>query len=128
MAKKNTERKASRRWTVEEAGKILDEIEALGVSDSRYSRQRGLKVGRIAWWRKQLGRQRRVRHDQVEQKQLVKGAEQVSAFVEIKTTRDVSTETRIEVRLRNERSVLLPMGVPTEDLAVLLDVIEDLAC
>ena len=127
MAKKKAKRKASGRWTVEQAGKILDEIEALGVSDSRYSRQRGLKVGRIAWWRQQLGRQRRVRH-RVERKALTKRKEQAGAFVEIKALGELPTDARIEVRLRNGRSVLLPMGAPTETLGLLLDVVEETPC
>jgi len=97
------------------------------VSDSRYSRERGLKIGRIAWWRQQLGRQRRAGY-RIKRKPLTKRRKEAGAFVEIKSAREVPVEARIEVRLRNGRSVLLPVGVPTETLGLLLDVVEDIPC
>jgi hypothetical protein len=59
---------------------------------------------------------------------LTKHREPAAAFVEIKTARDMPAEARIEVRLRNGRSVLLPVGAPIETLALLLDVVEDTRC
>lgn len=127
MAKKKSERKASGRWTVQEAKDLLDEIEAQGVSDLEFTQRHGLKVGRIAWWRKQLGRQRRAGY-RAKRKPLTKRSGQAAAFVEIKTAREMSAEARIEVRLRNGRSVLLPVGAPTANLGLLLDVVEDTPC
>jgi hypothetical protein len=127
MAKKKTGRTVSRPWTAEAASQILDEIKSLGVTDSEFSRQRGLKIGRIAWWRQKLGRSRRVRV-QNQAKLLVTGSEPAGGFVELKAVSVVPAETRIEVTLRNGRSVFLPRGVATERLTILLDAIEGTLC
>lgn len=127
MAKKKAKRSATQRWTAEKAGHILDEIEALGVTDSAFARQHSIKPGRIAWWRQKLDRLQRVR-GQNRQKQLLSASKEVAGFVEIKALPEARAETRIEVMLRNGRAVLIPMGVPTDKLAILLDTIEGRAC
>ena len=127
MAKKNISRKKSRPWTALEAGDILDPIESLGVNDSEFARQRGLKIGRIAWWRQQLGRQRRARA-KAPTKSLRQRKRQQAGFVELKAAIQAEPEPRMEVLLRNGRRVLLPMGVDRVVLALLLDVIEGTSC
>lgn len=129
MAKKKTSRKKSRPWTAQEAGDILDQIESLGVNDSEFARQRGLKIGRIAWWRQQLGRQRRVRHKAPPRPLAV--VKNQASFVELKAApldSQVHPEPRIEVRLRNGRSVFLPVRVDHNQLAALLDIIDGKSC
>ncbi|MCP4445203.1 MAG: hypothetical protein GY811_07665 [Myxococcales bacterium] len=127
MAKKKSARKAARRWTALEAGHILDEIEALELSDSEFARKRDLKIGRIPWWRQQLGRQRRGRGS-AQRTALAKRGEQHAGFVEIDSVGQAPAETRIEVRLRNGRSVLLPFGTPADQLELMLNVIEGRSC
>ena len=127
MAKKKAKREQSQRWTVEEAGHILDEIEAQGVTDSAFARQHSLKPGRIAWWRQKLDRLRRVRGPN-RQKPSLSAKKEVAGFVEIKALPEVTADIRIEVMLRNGRAVLIPVGVPAEKLAIILDTIEGRSC
>jgi hypothetical protein len=127
MAKKKAKRSATQQWTAEKAGHILDEIEALGVTDSAFARQHGLNYGRIAWWRQRLDRLQGVRGPN-RQKPLLSASKEVAGFVELKALPEATAETRIEVLLRNGRAVLIPMGVATDKLALLLDTIEGRAC
>lgn len=125
MAKKKTPRKKSRPWTAQEAGDVLDQIESLSVNDSEFARQRGLKIGRIAWWRQQLGRQRRPRHSA---RPLAEHKQQQAGFVELKAASQAHPEARIEIGLRNGRSVFLPMCIDHDQLADLLEIIEGRSC
>ena len=127
MAKKKAKRERSQRWTVEEAGHILDEIEAQGVTDIAFARQHSITCGRIAWWRQKLDRLRRVRGPN-RQPPSLSARKEVAGFVEIKALPEVRAEIRIEVMLRNGRTVLVPMGIPADKLAILLDPIEGLRC
>ena len=127
MAKKKAQRSTTARWTAEKAGHILDEIESQGVTDSAFARQHSLNYGRIAWWRQRLGRLQRVRGPN-RQRPLLSASKEMAGFVEIKALPEATAETRIEVMLRNGRAVRVPMGVPTDKLALLLDTIEGGSC
>ena len=127
MAKKKAKRSATQRWTAEKAGHILDEIESQGVTDSAFARQHSLNYGRIAWWRQRLDRLQRVRGPN-RQEPLLSASKEMAGFVEIKALPEATAETRIEVMLRNGRAVRVPMGVPTDKLALLLDTIEGGSC
>jgi len=125
MAKEKVHRKLSRSWTAEEAGHILDEIKSSQMTDSAFARKRGLKIGRIAWWRKKLGRLRRT-----EEKSAIKPkpSRHAGEFVEFKALARPESDLRIEVMLRNGRSVLVPLGVHAAELALLLNAIEERPC
>lgn len=126
MAKKKSGQKSSKSWSAEQAGRVLDEIEAAGMTDSGFAQARGLKVGRLAWWRHRLGRPRR--RGAAGQKRKEQRRQPSNDFVEITARPAALADAQMEVKLRNGRSVLLPVSTSAQQLALLLDAIEGHAC
>jgi len=127
MANKESKRERSQRWTADEAGGILDEIESLGVTDVAFARQHNLKCGRISWWRQRLDRPRRIRGLNRQERSLAPASE-AAGFVEVRMPPALTADTRIEVMLRNGRSVRIGVDVPVEAVAILLDTVEGKTC
>ena len=118
----------SKQWSASEAGRILDQADASGVSDAEFCRKLGVSSQRLSWWRLKLGRRRR------------KGSAKPSAapaFVELQARAVPKVATRrpsrtadaiFSIYLANGRSVDVPESVDIEWLGRLLAVVEGRTC
>jgi hypothetical protein len=109
--------KVSKRWSVAEAQRVLEEQRRSGLSDRAFAKRKGLDPQRLWWWRKRI--------------EAPRGSEAVE-FVEVKPragTSEVATSgAMLEVRLVNGRVVMVPAEVEPLVLARLLDAIEGRRC
>ena len=53
-----SELRKRRRWTPQDARRVLDAREASGASVAAFARKTGLTVQRLSWWRKRLKEER----------------------------------------------------------------------
>jgi len=106
-------KKVSKRWTEDDARRVLDEVDRSGLSDKAYANRYGLKPHRLWWWHRRL--------------EPVRGEDATVAFVEVRST-PARTPQPIEVRLANGRVVSLTTAVDPVVLADLLDAIEGQRC
>jgi len=109
MAKK----KVSKRWTEDDARRVLEDADRSGLSDKAYAQRKGLKAHRLWWWRRRL--------------EQVQGEDEALAFVELRPKPTPSAEP-IEIRLVNGRIVSVTAMVDHLVLAGLLDAIEGRRC
>jgi transposase-like protein len=94
-----------RRWNADDAGAVLKQVEASGVSVREFATQHGLDAQRLYRWRAGLGSA---------------AAAAAPAFVEIKP----ATRPVIEVALRSGHVVSVPDGFSEETLRRVVAVLE----
>ena len=121
----------NKRWSADEATKVLDRADASGLSDLAFARKTGITGQRVSWWREKLGR-RRGRGGRPRKSKAPEGFVEVQAKKtkeRVEAAAAAAGGTRdVEIRLVNGRSVVVAESMDLGLLERLLVAVEGRRC
>jgi transposase-like protein len=119
---------SSKRWSREEAQRILSEQRRSGKSVAAFAKERGLVPERLYWWQ---GRPKREAARSGRKRQSLGRAmkfAEVSPAPAIRPSGGEDAEGRLEVVLTSGRRILVPRGFLADDMQRLMAVLEAATC
>ena len=117
MSKRKT--RNGKRWTEDEARRMLSKQQASGKSVAKFAQDEGLVAERLYRWQRRLKKPtRKTRGKRADRSEFAEGKQMASG----------SSERRFEVVLASGQRVWVPDGFAAEDMARLVAVLEGQRC